>query len=325
MDFQKDKNTVKELIGDKSLSEIEAELTANSINLNSKDEIETAAYFLGLYINKLNYKFGFPLPVFPKAILPVNKQTLKNIGFEYSKMLVLKQNNLKRYQEDVALFYTNFQNISESQWKNIINDETLMHELLGYDSNFLPNFEKIDIDIPDEFKNIINEKYKEKEGAAIELHNVLKKTLEKENNYYTTETQNAIDISNNFRIWLPWYFKNGFYTLLTAPLFIFIVYCLAVSGFGAFVQAMALLTISKEFGVFGTLLIFSICWFPIMVPAIYYSLMKNFPGLWIRGDTNTKMKIFMSVGILIALPLLAFLMYHALGIGISWLADFALK
>lgn len=321
MNHQDDYQELRSFLSSMNLSEVESELKKYSENLSSKEELESAAFIMGVYINKLQEEFDFHMPALPKTMLPVTKQTLKKIGFEYAKLLVLEQGHLKRYQEDAALFYTSFQDITDAQWDHIINKQGVVG-FLDYDSNFLPDFENIDVDIPDEYKHIIENKYQEKESAVIELHQELKKTLKSKSQGESDETQYAIDISKNIKIWLPWYFRQGFYTILTIPLFIFLIYCVAVSSFGALIQAIAIFKISNDFGILGKLIIFSIFWVPIMVPAIYYSLFKNFPGLWLRTDTTLKIKIIFSIVLLIIIPLIAYLSYHALGVGIGWLVGF---
>jgi hypothetical protein len=176
MEMKMDIPTVKSKVDQINLSDIEAGLKECSTNLDSKDQVETASYYLGLYLNKLNSNYSFPMPVFPLSILPIEKEALKKIGFEFAKMLVLSQRNLKRYQEDAALFYTSFQEISEKQWSAIQND--LIAEVSVYDSNFYPGAEEIEIDLPKEYQEIINTKHDEKNKGVIQLHETMKEAIE---------------------------------------------------------------------------------------------------------------------------------------------------
>ena len=45
-------------------------------------------------------------------------------------------------------------------------------------------------------------------------------------------------------VWVSWYFKRGLLTILTVPLFLFLVYAIAVSALGVVVQGYALLRVS---------------------------------------------------------------------------------
>jgi hypothetical protein len=124
-------------------------------------------------------------------------------------------------------------------------------------------------------------------------------------------------------VWVPWYFRQGALTFLTAPLFLLLVFFVAVSAFGAFIQGLALVRASYAvFGAVGALIAISFGWVPIITPpALYYSLVKNLPGLWLRPDASRRAKIFSSITVLLLLPLGAYLVYHAVAWGIGWLAD----
>ena len=125
------------------------------------------------------------------------------------------------------------------------------------------------------------------------------------------------------RVWIAWYFKRGLWCLVTVPLFGFFVYALVVSLFGAFIQGFALARATRAvWGVLGVLLMIFGGWIPVILPPVlYYSLLKNLPGLWIRPDASRKAKIIGSAGVLIAIPLVASLAYNGLALGIGWIAD----
>lgn len=124
---------------------------------------------MGLYMNKLyeDFKAFIPMPIFPYSMLPVKKQKLKTIGFKYAKSTVREYGKLKRYQQYGALNYTSFLNITDYQWDYIIN--TIQDAVLLYDIKFAPegrnindgeDFKDLDIELPDEYKNILDKKYK---------------------------------------------------------------------------------------------------------------------------------------------------------------------
>jgi hypothetical protein len=120
-------------------------------------------------------------------------------------------------------------------------------------------------------------------------------------------------------VWVPWYFRQSALTLLTVPLFLLLVFFIAVSAFGAVIQGLALVRASYAvFGVVGALISISFGWVPvIMPPALYYSLLKNLPGLWLRPDASRRAKILSSITVLVLLPLGAYLVYHAIAWGIG--------
>lgn len=124
-------------------------------------------------------------------------------------------------------------------------------------------------------------------------------------------------------VWVSWYFKRGLLTILTVPLFLFLVYAIAVSALGVVVQGYALLRVSGAvFGFVGAFIAISVGLIPIILPPVlYYSLAKNLPGLWLRPDTSRRAKILMSLAVLILLPLGAYLIHHAVSFSITWIAD----
>lgn len=124
-------------------------------------------------------------------------------------------------------------------------------------------------------------------------------------------------------IWVPWYFKRGALTLLTAPLFLFLAFCIVTSAFGAALQEVALLRASHAvFGILGGGIAFLFGWIPIALPPIlYFSLVKAFPTLWLRPDASVRQRVAWSLLVLILLPLLAFLVFHGVASGIGWIAD----
>jgi hypothetical protein len=124
-------------------------------------------------------------------------------------------------------------------------------------------------------------------------------------------------------VWVPWYFERGLLTTLTAPLFLLFVYCLVVSALGAVLKVLALVRASHAvFGVLGALAALSVGWIPvIMPPVLYYLLAKNLPGLWLRRDASPRAKALRSAAVLVLLLLGAYLIHHAVVLGIGWIAD----
>lgn len=143
----------------------------------------------------------------------------------------------------------------------------------------------------------------------------------------TNNEKHKIDLlleqAGKAKVWIPWYFKRGFFTFLTAPLFILIALSLATSIAGAVVQEISILRVTRAvFGVpvFLTAIFFG--WIPVILPpAIMYSLIKNFPGLWLRPDTSKRQKLFGTLLVVVLLPLIAQIIYSVITFGIGWVAD----
>lgn len=121
---------------------------------------------------------------------------------------------------------------------------------------------------------------------------------------------------------LKWYFCRGVGNFLTIPLFIWLAYCLVMSTIGGVIQWLALVrAISAVFGIIITILT-SFLWILPFLPAIlYYSLLRNLPGGWMRRDATKKLKIIGSIGIIIGFSLFAFLIFHLNVKLIAWVAD----
>ncbi len=137
------------------------------------------------------------------------------------------------------------------------------------------------------------------------------------------EPERVLTEASNVSVWILWYFKRGTLTLVTAPLFLFLSYCIAISAFGSVIQGLALLRVSYAvFGFIGAFMAASFGWVSVILPPIlYYSLMKNLPGLWLRPDASRRTKVFSSLAVIVLLPLAAYLIYHGISWGIGWIAD----
>ena len=62
-------------------------------------------------------------------------------------------------------------------------------------------------------------------------------------------------------IWIQRYFRQGAGTFVTAPLFLYLIFCIAVSAFGALFQALALVRASYAvFGAVGAFISISFGW-----------------------------------------------------------------
>ena len=142
-------------------------------------------------------------------------------------------------------------------------------------------------------------------------------------NEFERKPETVLAEASEASVWIPWDFRRGALTLVTAPLFLFLVYCIAISAFGAVIQGLALLRASYAvFGFIGAFIAVSFGWVPVILPPIlYYSLMKNLPGLWLRPDASRLAKVSSSIAVIVLLPLAAYLIYHGVAWGIGWIAD----
>jgi hypothetical protein len=120
---------------------------------------------------------------------------------------------------------------------------------------------------------------------------------------------------------ISWYFKQGFFTLLTVPLLLCLVYGLAVSTLSAVAYGLALLRASYAiFGFLGLCIALAVGGIPLILPPVLYgSLVKHVPRVWLRPDASRCLKIVLSLTVLIVLPLGAYCIYQAVGCSIHWI------
>lgn len=125
------------------------------------------------------------------------------------------------------------------------------------------------------------------------------------------------------KTWFLWYFRRDGWSLITIPLFLLFTFALATSIVGALVHSLALLRATYAvWGFVGSFLVISIGWVIVIIPpSLYYSLMKNVPGAWMRRDVGVGTKLAASAFVIVVFPLFAYLVYHAITFGIGWIAD----
>jgi len=131
--------------------------------------------------------------------------------------------------------------------------------------------------------------------------------------------------SPGIAIWLPWYFKRGSLSLLTIPVFLFLAWGFFDLIWAGIIYFLALTRASGAvFGNVATFAAWSFAWIPAFAPAIlYYSLLKNLPGVWLRRDVTSKSyaKLGVTVGMLILLVGAAEAITKANSYAIAWIAD----
>lgn len=137
------------------------------------------------------------------------------------------------------------------------------------------------------------------------------------------EVEMVLTEASRASVWIPWYFKQGTLTAITAPLFLILVYSVADSAFRAVIQVLALARATHAvFGFALAFLITSFAWVPAICPPIlYYSIIKGLPGLWLRPDASRRVRIFYSLVVLVVFSLAAELIGRGIGRGVGWIAD----
>jgi hypothetical protein len=131
--------------------------------------------------------------------------------------------------------------------------------------------------------------------------------------------------SPSLSVWLPWYFRRSWASILTVPLFFFLAYGAYISAKGGVFLFLAFVTASGAvFGFSGAFLAVCVGWIPALAPLVfYYTLLKNIPGTWLRRDVKMKAaaKFAVTVGMLILFTGLAELVFVVSPHAIAWIAD----
>ncbi len=137
---------------------------------NDEKTIMQLTSALGVYIQKLQKEYDYS-PVFPQEILPLSKSKIKKWGYEYAYLAVKKEGELKQFQQDGALCFTRFQEISQTQWEAIKTrsiDSLTLYNADMRDKGFS------EIIIPEEYKTIVNNYQKEYKSEVVKLHEYLR-------------------------------------------------------------------------------------------------------------------------------------------------------
>jgi hypothetical protein len=125
--------------------------------------------------------------------------------------------------------------------------------------------------------------------------------------------------------WLPWYFTRRALSILTVPLFLLLLLGLLQSIWAGFVYVLAFARASGA--VFGGIAAFvAACfwWIPAFTPAIlFYSLLRNVPGIWLRRDVRmrTAGKFGVTIGVVILLVAIGDVVAFGNKYAIRWIAD----
>jgi hypothetical protein len=136
----------------------------------NKKTIMQMASALGVHMCKMQKEFGYP-PVFPIDLIPLPKSEIKKWGFSYASLVVRKQGILKQFQQDAALYYTRFREISKSQWDAIKSNS--VENIVLYNAE-LRDKKSSSESISSEFKAIIDSYRSDYDTEVIELHSFLK-------------------------------------------------------------------------------------------------------------------------------------------------------
>ena len=123
--------------------------------------------------------------------------------------------------------------------------------------------------------------------------------------------------------WLPWYFSRGFGNFLTIPLFVLLAASLLISIAGALLQAVSYWRASYAvYGLVGLAIVQLVAWVPVILPpALYYSLLRNMPGLWMAESLTRKVKFGLSALLVVGFFLVASAVFQGSSWAIGAIAD----
>lgn len=155
---------------DISITQIKTVIQLLQTKIDAKEYTEWMTSALGSYLEKLQREYNYT-PVFPTELLPISKSEIKKWGFDYAANNVKKEGQLKQYQQDAALSYTRFQSMTAEEWKVICDNS--VQDLVAYNAEVRDRGIS-NVDIPPEFKSIIDTYRKEYSSEATELHTYLK-------------------------------------------------------------------------------------------------------------------------------------------------------
>jgi hypothetical protein len=146
--------------------------TIQMLSLLSQDEknLMQMASALGVHMCKLQKDFNYA-PVFLIDLIPLPKAVLKKWGFNYASLVVKKQGILKQFQQDAALYYTRFREMTSSQWDAIKTDS--VENIVIYNIEMRDN-QSSALPISSEYKAIIDFYRAEYNTEVNELHSFLK-------------------------------------------------------------------------------------------------------------------------------------------------------
>jgi hypothetical protein len=152
------------------MSEVTKTIQMLSSMPQDKTNIMQLATALGVHMCKLQKEFGYP-PIFPVDLIPLPKSLIKKWGFNYASLVVKKQGILKQFQQDAALYFTRFREITESQWDAIKSNS--VENIVLYNAE-VRDKRASSLPISLEFKTIIDTYRAEYDAEVNELHSFLK-------------------------------------------------------------------------------------------------------------------------------------------------------
>ena len=152
------------------MSEVEKIIQDLSLMSKDKKNIMQMTSALGVHMCKLQKEFGYP-PVFPTDLIPLPISDLKKWGFNYASIVVKKQGILKQFQQDSALYYTRFREMTKDEWEAIKSNS--VENIVLYNAELRDN-KSSSLPISTEFKTIIDSYRAEYDIEVNELHSFLK-------------------------------------------------------------------------------------------------------------------------------------------------------
>lgn len=163
-------NDYEQNYDDIPMEEVTKTIQMLSLLSQDKKNIMQMTSALGVHMCKLQNEFGYP-PVFPAEMIPLPKEILKKWGFNYASLIVKEHRILKQFQQDAALYYTRFREITISQWDAIKADS--IENFVLYNAE-IRDKKTSDLPISTEFKEIIDYYHSEYDTEVSELYLFLK-------------------------------------------------------------------------------------------------------------------------------------------------------
>lgn len=123
---------------------------------------------------------------------------------------------------------------------------------------------------------------------------------------------------------IKWFFKQGIFTLITAPLFLILIYCVIYSVYAAVFQCWLLFRVDiAVFGFtwWGLVLNIWVCTLIFSPPMIYWLLIIILPAIWRNSIISRRRKIISTLIIFILFDLVAALIVYGVSLEIGSIAD----
>lgn len=102
-----------------------------------------------------------------------------------------------------------------------------------------------------------------------------------------------------------------------------VVVCLLWAAFRGLLQWLSFIRLGNAYlGLLGAFLAIAVAWsVAAIAPVLYFSLAKNYPGLWRNAQAARSHRLLLTLALLVGFTIIAELAAWGVGWGIAWLAD----